>query len=136
MEDLAGMIKTDYLVNGRRATNRLRTALKHLCGFFGKRRALDINTARLKSYIAYRQAEGTANASIARVKEMNCGAQGYRAMPSSQPFMSNFVLSSTIAPLRKGLQTLLRSIPTTGSSPPAVRLPPPIASPRPAQQAP
>ena len=31
--------------------------------------------------------------------------------------------------------TLLRSIPTTGSSPSVVRLPPPIASPRPAQRA-
>ena len=63
-EDLAGMIVTDYEVNGRRSIKRLHTALKHLRGFLGQARALDITTDRLTRYMAYRQQEGAANSSI------------------------------------------------------------------------
>jgi integrase len=65
LEDLASMVETDYKANGRRSTKRLATSLKHLRAFFGgEARALDITTDRVKSYIAARQGEGAANASI------------------------------------------------------------------------
>ena len=57
------MIVTDYEVNGRRSIKQLHTGLKHLRGFFGQARALDITTDRLTRYMAYRQQEGAANSS-------------------------------------------------------------------------
>ena len=63
-EDLATMIETDYKVNSRKSAKRLRTALAHLRSFFGASRALDITTDRLNRYVASRQDEGAANASI------------------------------------------------------------------------
>lgn len=64
LEDLADMILTDYKVNGRRSIKRLRIALNHLRAYFGDSRALDITTDRVRSYIAARQEDGAANASI------------------------------------------------------------------------
>jgi len=63
-EHLAEMIVTDYKVNARRSTKRLATSLDHLRGFFGEDRALGITTDRVRLYIARRQEEEAANASI------------------------------------------------------------------------
>lgn len=63
-EDLASLIVTDYKVNGRKSAKRLETSLKHLRAFFRGSRALDITTDRIRHYIAHRQEEGAANASI------------------------------------------------------------------------
>lgn len=61
-EDLVEMIETDYRVNGRKSS--IRGVLSHLSGFFGTTRAIDITTDRITRYIADRQDEGAANASI------------------------------------------------------------------------
>lgn len=64
-KDLADMIATDYKVNRRRSADRLGIALGHLRDYFGDDcRALDITTDRVSAYIAHRQDEGAANASI------------------------------------------------------------------------
>lgn len=63
-EHLAEIITTDYEVNGRKSIKRLRTSLGHLRDFFGQSRALDITTDRIRLYIAGRQEDGAANASI------------------------------------------------------------------------
>lgn len=65
-EDVLKLIETDYKVNGHRSTKRLKGSLKHLRGFFGLSRALDVTTDRIRSYIASRQEEGAANATISR----------------------------------------------------------------------
>ena len=62
--DLAEMIETDYRVNGRRSIKRLQISLNHLREQFGDTRALDITTDRIRRYIAHRQEDGAANASI------------------------------------------------------------------------
>jgi integrase len=63
-EDLAQGIRDDYAVNERKSTHALNAALKHLTGHFGTMRAIDITTDRIRRYIALRQTDGAANATI------------------------------------------------------------------------
>jgi integrase len=65
-EDLASMLLDDYRANGRRSINRIEDALNHLRGFFAEARAIDITPDRVTSYVAGRQTEGAANATINR----------------------------------------------------------------------
>jgi integrase len=84
--DLASMLITDYRVNGLRSVARIEDALEHLRGFFGgeriededenqkKRlqryvggdRAVTITSDRISEYVAQRQTEEAANATINR----------------------------------------------------------------------
>jgi integrase len=64
--DLAEALLTDYQVNGRRSVAHVRGSIRHLRRCFGLDRTVDITTGRIKAYIAARQKEGAANASINR----------------------------------------------------------------------
>lgn len=65
-EDMADALLTDYEINKQRSIRSVKLSLQHLRGTFGQTLALDITTDRIKKYIAERQYEGAANASINR----------------------------------------------------------------------
>ncbi|MGH8013315.1 MAG: tyrosine-type recombinase/integrase [Candidatus Binataceae bacterium] len=65
-DGLANALLTDYQVNRRRSLSAARLSISHLRKFFGRERAIDITTNRIKAYVADRQREGAANASINR----------------------------------------------------------------------
>ena len=65
-EDLADALVTDYEVNRLRSIRSVRLSIKHLKERFALERAVDITTERIKKYVADRQREGAANASINR----------------------------------------------------------------------
>jgi integrase len=65
-DDLAEALITDYQANNRRSVAHVRGSITHLREFFGLDRVADITTARIKAYIAGRQKQGAANASINR----------------------------------------------------------------------
>jgi integrase len=66
-EDLATMLENDYVANGRRSLRGIRQSrLPNLRRFFGEDRAIDITTDRVTAYIAQRQAEGAASATVNR----------------------------------------------------------------------
>jgi integrase len=73
-EDMAAMIKNDYLANGRRSVKRCEGALAHLRGFFGGDRAAEITSDRITQYVTYRQKEkassGTINGELATLSRM------------------------------------------------------------------
>jgi integrase len=55
--DLAKLIRDDYAINGRKSAERLESSLKHLEEHFSLCRAVDINGARLGSYVKARLAD-------------------------------------------------------------------------------
>src|SRR5271156_2654744 len=65
-EGMADMLLTDYHINGRRSLSTLRGLIRHLSGSFGMIKAVDITADRIAAYIANRQRERAANASINR----------------------------------------------------------------------
>ena len=65
-DDLAEMLLTDYRVNGRRSLERIEAAIEHLRSAFARIRAVDVTTDRITAYVAARQAEKAANATINR----------------------------------------------------------------------
>jgi hypothetical protein len=65
-EDLKTMLLDEYRANGRRSINRIEDALNHLAGFFTETRAIDITTDRVTAYVAERQEENAAAATINR----------------------------------------------------------------------
>jgi integrase len=65
-EEMADALLTDYEINKQRSIRSVRLSLKHLQRTFGLTLAFDITTDRIKKYIADRQREGAANASINR----------------------------------------------------------------------
>jgi integrase len=65
-EDLKTILLDEYRANGRRSINRIEDALNHLAGFFTETRAIDITTDRVTAYVAERQKEGAAAATINR----------------------------------------------------------------------
>jgi len=65
-KEMAEALETDYQVNERRSIAHVRGSIRHLRNFFGLDRAIEITTGRIKAYIASRQKEGAANASINR----------------------------------------------------------------------
>lgn len=65
-EGMADMLLTDYQINGKRSLSTLRGLIRHLSGSFGMTKAVDITADRIAAYIANRQRERAANASINR----------------------------------------------------------------------
>lgn len=66
-EEAAADLLTDYRVNGRRALDHVeRRVRKALQPWFGGRRMANISTPDVRAYVAHRQAEGAANATINR----------------------------------------------------------------------
>ena len=65
-EHIADALVTDYEINKLRSVRSVKLSLKHLRRTFALGRAVDITTDRIKKYIASRQREGAANASINR----------------------------------------------------------------------
>jgi integrase len=65
-EDLKTILLDEYRANGRRSINRVGDALNHLAGFFAEARAIDITTDRVTAYVAERQEDGAAAATINR----------------------------------------------------------------------
>ena len=65
-EQMAEMLLNDYRANGRRSLNRAERSVKHLTQFFSMTLAADITTDRVLAYVAFRQDEGAANATINR----------------------------------------------------------------------
>jgi hypothetical protein len=65
--DAARDLLNDYRVNGKRSLVDVeRHITKHLAPFFGGLRMADITTAHVREYVARRQREGAANATINR----------------------------------------------------------------------
>lgn len=56
----------EYRANRRRSINRIEDALNHLAGLFAEARAIDITLDRVTAYVAARQEEGAAAATINR----------------------------------------------------------------------
>jgi integrase len=65
-EDLARILTTDYKIRRRRSIARIEDALNHLRGFFGDRKAYAITADRVEVYVASRQDEKAADATINR----------------------------------------------------------------------
>jgi integrase len=65
-EDLAADFLTDYRVNGKRSLDKAQRSVRHLQGYFGGMRAVDITTDKVRTYINTRQESGYANAEINR----------------------------------------------------------------------
>jgi integrase len=66
LADLIAMLLNDYRVNGRRSLDRMEDASNHLTSFFRDARAVDITPDRVTAYVAFRQREEAANATINR----------------------------------------------------------------------
>jgi integrase len=64
--DLARVLVEKYELQGRRSLSTARLRLRHLGGFFGEDRALDLTTARLQAYQAHRRHAGANRATINR----------------------------------------------------------------------
>ena len=69
LDDLLTDLKRDYEIRGRRSLPQLRAHLRPVEAYFGRDRALTITPPRLRDYIAHRQAQGAANATINRELE-------------------------------------------------------------------
>jgi integrase len=65
-ESMAAMLVTDYQINGMRSIATLRGLIRHLRYSFAMTKAIDITPERIAAYVAHRQSEGGANASINR----------------------------------------------------------------------
>jgi integrase len=62
--DLEKLIVTDYSINARKSSERLKYSLNHLRAFFGAYRALAITGERIREYVKERQQAGAANGTI------------------------------------------------------------------------
>lgn len=65
-EDLQRVLLEKYALQKRRSLSTARLRLRHLEGFFGQDRALEMTTARLQAYQAHRLQEGANRATINR----------------------------------------------------------------------
>lgn len=65
-EDLAEGIRRDYMINGRKSTDRLELSLRHLSEEFGYMRLPCINTLKIQAYIEKRLEEGAAPGTVNR----------------------------------------------------------------------
>jgi integrase len=65
-EELATDLLADYQINGKRSQDKAQRSIKHLKGFFGGMRAIDITTYYVRRYIAKQQEVGYSNAEINR----------------------------------------------------------------------
>ena len=73
---LHGLVERQYGLDGRRSVWRITLAFKHLAGFFGSDRAMDITPARVDAYVEHRLEEGAAPATINR--ELAALRRGFR----------------------------------------------------------
>ncbi len=65
-EDLAKDFLTDYRINKKDTLTKAERSVEYLKGFFGGTKAVDVTTARVKTYIEKRMEAGMSNASINR----------------------------------------------------------------------
>lgn len=65
-KQLTQMLLDDYRINARRSMKRVKASVGHLLSFFGEELAMDITGDRIASYVAYRQDEKAAPATINR----------------------------------------------------------------------
>lgn len=65
-DELASDLENDYAINHHKSAVRNSRSIGHLGQFFGGWRALETTTDRIREYIAKRQSEGAANATINR----------------------------------------------------------------------
>jgi integrase len=65
-KQLTQLLIDDYRANGRRSLKRIKASVGHLLAFFGDEFAMNITGDRVASYIAYRQDEKAAAATINR----------------------------------------------------------------------
>jgi integrase len=65
-EHMVEDLKNDYKVNGKRSLDSVELSIRHLSEIFAGDKARHITTDRVRQYIAKRQGEGAANASINR----------------------------------------------------------------------
>lgn len=125
-DELARDILNDYKINGRRSKDKVTLRLLHLEKIFGRYRAIDITTDRIKFYIVQRQEEGAANATINRelatLKRMfSLGMQAsnvlmkpYIPMLRENNTRRGFFEWNDFIRLRKGLPEHLRPLVTFG----------------------
>lgn len=66
LKQLTQMLLDDYRINARRSMKRVKASVGHLLSFFGEELAMDITGDRIASYVAYRQDEKAAPATINR----------------------------------------------------------------------
>ena len=66
VNELVADLLNEYRANRRRSLDRLEDSLAHLCPVFGHRRAQFVTTADVTAYVAKRQHEGAANATVNR----------------------------------------------------------------------
>jgi integrase len=65
-DELAEYLTTDYKINAKKSLRRVECSLKNLSKKFGGMKAVEITTEVIQGYIAQRQAEKAANATINR----------------------------------------------------------------------
>jgi integrase len=65
-KQLTQMLIDDYRANGRRSLKRIKASVGHLLAFFGDEFAMDVTGDRIASYVANRQDEKAAPATINR----------------------------------------------------------------------
>lgn len=76
--DLRDVVVTDYKVNGRKSLDRVQLAFDHLEDYLSGVRAVDLTKDRIMRYVAARQEEGAANATIN--KELAALRRAYNLM--------------------------------------------------------
>lgn len=64
LSDLRKAVVTDYKVNDRKSLDRVKLAFDHLEDYLKELRAVDVTKDRVMRYVAARQEEGAANATI------------------------------------------------------------------------
>lgn len=69
VEELLQNLERDYQIHGRKSFPQLRAHLRHIRAFFAMDRALAVSAERLRHFIASRQSEGAASATINRELE-------------------------------------------------------------------
>jgi integrase len=100
-EELAGMLLTDYHVNGRRSAKRVQVGLAHLRAFFTFDRLPDITSDRIGRYIETRREAGAAPATLRY--EMACLRRGFRlAMRTGKAAHLPYIPSISVDNARKG----------------------------------
>ncbi len=66
IDELAADFLNDYRINGKKSLEQAEDRVNRLLNAFGRRKAVSIKTPELRQYMADRQAEGYANATINR----------------------------------------------------------------------